>query len=196
MNGREFIFMRKIKRISLIVPAVVGVAALVLVVGLPSIAFSDSDNGRFAATLTSFGETPTLSTAGHGSLRLQLNSQSMDYTLTFADISANVLFAHLHLGEPALAGGVFAFLCGGGGKPACTSPVSGTIAASDILTPMTGSPAVPQVSPVPFTLDAAERAIRAGAVYANVHSTNFPAGEIRGQVTGANERNGGQGQTD
>jgi hypothetical protein len=191
MNGREFIFMRRIKQLSLVVPAVVGVAALVLVVGLPSVALGDNDSGRFAATLTSFGETPTLSTTGHGSLRLQLNSQSMDYTLTFADLSSGVLFAHLHLGEPALAGGVFAFLCGGGGKPACTSPISGMIATTDILTPMAGSPAVPQVSPVPFTFDAAARAIRAGAVYANVHSTTFPAGEIRGQVTNGGDHNGG-----
>ena len=29
----------------------------------------------------------------------------------------------------------------------------------------------------------AQRAIRAGAVYANVHTPNFPGGEIRGQLT-------------
>jgi hypothetical protein len=28
------------------------------------------------------------------------------------------------------------------------------------------------------------RALRAGAAYANVHTTTFPAGEIRGQIEG------------
>jgi hypothetical protein len=32
------------------------------------------------------------------------------------------------------------------------------------------------------------KAIRAGRAYANVHSTKFPAGEIRGQLNDENQR--------
>lgn len=35
-----------------------------------------------------------------------------------------MLFAHIHVGRPGTNGGVAAFLCGGGDKPAC--PLSGT----------------------------------------------------------------------
>jgi hypothetical protein len=34
----------------------------------------------------------------------------------------------------------------------------------------------------PGDLAPAEKAIRAGAAYANIHTTKFPAGEIRGQI--------------
>ena len=54
-----------------------------------------------------------------------------------------------------------------------------------MLTPSSGG--ITQAFPTPFTLAAAERAIRAGAVYANVHTTVYPAGEIRGQLDGGND---------
>src|SRR6266571_1119295 len=38
------------------------------------------------------------------------------------------------------------------------------------------------------TFDEAVRAIRAGAVYANVHTTRWAGGEIRGQVNDSNQR--------
>src|SRR5215469_12833049 len=125
--------MRLLKRYSLLLPVLVGVVAVALVIVIPSAAFGEDDSSAFGATLSSFQETPTLSTDGHGTLRLTLNADNIQYTLTFSDLSSDVHFAHLHLGARALAGGVFAFLCGGGGKPACVSPVSGTIKTTDIL---------------------------------------------------------------
>lgn len=62
--------------------------------------------------------------------------------LRYADlegtVGGGVLFAHIHLGRRATNGGVVAFLCGGGGKPACPSPdgeISGTIVPADIVGP-------------------------------------------------------------
>ena len=99
----------------------------------------------------------------------------------------SVLFAHIHFGARGVNGGVIAFLCGGGSKPACppSGTVSGTIVAADIVGPNaqgieTGS------------FDEAVRAIRAGAVYANVHTTRWSGGEIRGQVNDANQRDESQ----
>jgi hypothetical protein len=175
-------------------------AAVGLVIGLPNIAMGDEGRRDFNTTLSSFHETPTLSTEATGTLRLQLTPQEIDYTLTFNNLSSAVLFAHIHLGENHITGGVIAFLCGGGGKPVCSTTteqtsgtISGKIVAADILPPTAPRLAVP--NPVNQAqglaagdLAGAERAIRAGAVYGNVHSSTFPAGEIRGQLLAGGDR--------
>jgi len=96
--------------------------------------------------------------------------------------SARHRLAHIHYGPTKVNGGVMVFFCGGGGKPACPASTSGTvtdtITAADIVGPAAqGIPAAPagQFSDV-------LRAIRTGNGYANIHTANFPAGEIRGQV--------------
>jgi CHRD domain len=42
----------------------------------------------------------------------------------------------------------------------------------------------------PGNLEAVEKAIRSGVAYANMHTTKFPGGEIRGQI----KRGHGEGQ--
>ena len=86
--------------------------------------------------------------------------------------------AHIHLGARATAGGVSAFLCGGGGQPACPpggGTVTGTITPANIL-----GPAGQGIADGEF--DELSGAMRAGATYANVHTAQFPGGEIRGQI--------------
>src|SRR6266478_6967144 len=145
----------------------------------------DGGKSQFKAdTLTGYQEVAgpgTISTVGSGTFEASLNGagDEISYTLTYNDLEGGaVLVAHIHFGARGFSGGVIAFLCGGGGKPACpASPatVTGTITAADIV-----GPAGQGIEPGAFA--ELVRAMRAGVTYTNVHSTKFPAGEIRGQI--------------
>jgi hypothetical protein len=167
-------------------------AAIVLVVVLANVALAQSEGGHaFGAKLDGYQETPTLSSTATGFLTLHLDSSgtSLSYTLTFTALQGgNATAAHIHLGRPGIAGGVAAFLCGGGGKPVCPptgGTVSGTIVAADVVGPTAQGLAVGDFA-------ALLRAIRSNATYVNVHSTAFPSGEIRGAITGGGEDEQGE----
>jgi hypothetical protein len=175
--------MRFLRRTVLVTPLV---ALAAITAGLPSAVFGDDDRGDFTARLVGFHEVPAVFTDGQGSVRLSFRRDKVDFTLRYNNLTGPPLFAHLHLGERHVNGGVFVFLCGGGGQAACPQATSGTVhgsfAATNILSPAVGG--VAQGLPA-GNLDAAKRAIRAGAAYANVHTpapAGFPSGEIRGQV--------------
>ncbi len=141
----------------------------------------DSKERVFHARLDGAHETPSISTLATGAFRATLNSagDELSYELEYSGLEGgNTLFAHVHLGQKSVAGGVMFFLCGGSGKPACpngSATVTGTVNASNIIGP-TGQ----GVTPGEF--DEAIRAMREGIAYANVHTATFPAGEIRGQI--------------
>lgn len=156
----------------------------------------DSGRSRFRSDmLTGYQEVVgpgPISTTGTGTFDARLDGDTITYTLTYRDLDTFVVGgvvtqAHIHFGQRSVGGGVIAFLCGGGGKPACPpSPatVSGTITAADIVGPTNQG-----IEAGSFA--EAVRALQAGAVYANVHTTRWPGGEIRGQV---NDRNPGDNQ--
>jgi hypothetical protein len=165
----------------LLFAAVIGGSLLVALVG-GSLALAKNDKGGDArAKLIGYEETPSISTRARGSFRAEIDrdGDSIDYKLSYEGIEGGTAnAAHIHLGQRHTAGGVSAFLCGGGDKPACPTPggtVEGTIDAADVIGPAGQGILAGQ-------LDELVRAIRAGATYVNVHSTTFPAGEIRGQV--------------
>jgi len=142
---------------------------------------ADDERHRVKATLIGFQETPlTLSTPGSGRFTAKIDddAQTIDYRLSFEGLEAPAIAAHIHLGARATSGGVSAFLCSGGNKPPCPpggGTVTGTITPADII-----GPAAQGIAPGQFAK--VIRAIRNGAVYANVHSTLRPRGEIRGQL--------------
>jgi hypothetical protein len=161
--------------------------AVVLGLGVVSLAIASTrDHGhgnkngnQFTAFLISENETPlALHTNGTGKLTLTVNSNStLSYTLTYSGLSSAANVAHVHFGKPSDSGGVIFYLCGGP-KPACPAgggTVSGTIAAADIMGPTAQGLAVGD-------FNGALKEIRAGFTYANVHSTTYPGGEIRGQL--------------
>jgi hypothetical protein len=126
-----------------------------------------------------------VSSAASGSFEASIDdaASEIDFTLTYADLEAPVLFAHIHFGQRSVNGGVAAFLCGGGGKPACpqSGTVTGTIVPADVVGPTGQGIAAGEFGEL-------VAAIRAGRTYANVHSTKFPAGEVRGQINDDNQR--------
>lgn len=81
---------------------------------------------------------------------------TLQWRLTFSNLSGAAVAAHLHTGARGVAGPVVLALCG-----PCTSPVTGT-----------------------SEIDAALlNAIQSDGVYANVHTPTNPRGEIRAQVS-------------
>jgi len=171
-------------RIKLLVLSILALAVLsVAIAGI----VAANDKSRFKTALTGYEETPAVSSAGSGEFAATVDdeNQTIHYTLTFANLNGNVLFAHVHFGQRGVAGGVAAFLCGGGTKPAPCVPgttISGTITPADVIGPSGQGIA-------PGEWNELVAAIRAGVAYANVHSTTQPAGEIRGQINDNDQRN-------
>jgi hypothetical protein len=160
-------------------------AAVIPVLLVGALAASASAGNRsfdIKASLTGYQEVPPISTAATGTFTATVSTDltTITYSLMFSGLSAATTAAHIHFGQRSVSGGVVAFLCGGGGKPACpaSGTVNGTIVAADIQA-LTGQGI--DAGELPAVLDA----IKNGAGYVNVHSTTFPTGEIRGQVTKA-----------
>src|SRR5262249_44353892 len=117
-------------------------------------------------------------TNGTGTFHLTLQGNSATYTETFSNLTSDVLASHIHFAQRGVAGGVFVFLCGGNGTPACPAgggTVTGTITAASIL-------GVPAQNMPAGDFQALVRILRSGDAYVNVHTVNFKGGEIRGQV--------------
>ena len=131
------------------------------------------------AELDGFQEVPAISSTGSGEFRARISQDdsTIEFELSYSGLEGTALFAHIHLGQPGVAGGVSVFLCGGGGKPACpaSGTVTGTVIAADVIGP-TGQ------GIAPGELGELLRAIRERVTYANVHTTKHPGGEIRGQI--------------
>ncbi|KRT62205.1 MAG: hypothetical protein XU10_C0036G0003 [Chloroflexi bacterium CSP1-4] len=173
---------------------IVVASVVVLVVGVMGVAAANGDSQRnaFKARLGGYQEVPSISTTGNGELRLKVNPAGTEiaYTLTYSGLQGGAATAsHIHFAQSGVNGGVLAWLCGGGDKPACPvvpATVTGTIDAPDIL-------AIQGIAA--GDMAAALRAIRAGVTYANVHNAGFPGGEIRGQIR-AQGNGKGKGKND
>jgi hypothetical protein len=164
-------------------PLFIALAVLLLfVIAFSASALANGDgNHSFAARLKGYEETPAINSAGTGHFSASVDSSgtTITYELSYSGLSGPAAVAHIHFAQRGVAGAVVAFLCGGGGKPACpaSGEVTGTIVSSDII-------AVPAQGIAAGDLAAVLKAMRAGRTYANVHTADFPNGEIRGQIRG------------
>lgn len=146
-----------------------------------SLANADSRfNRSLVAQLDGFREVPPIITDGKGRFhaKIDLAAGTISYKLTYSGLPSAATAAHIHLGQPGVNGGILAFLCGGPAKAACppSGTVTGTLAAGDMLGPNG------QVL-APHDFNKALRALlRKNCAYVNIHSTGYPAGEIRGDL--------------
>jgi CHRD domain len=150
----------------------------------------DQSGTRLRAMLKGFNETPAVSTPATGTLRaiIREDQSSITFELSYSGLVADSLFAHIHLGQKNVAGGVMIFFCDNSNPPnsprSCPArggSVSGTVTAADVI-----GPAGQGIAPGEFSK--VLEAIRSGVTYVNVHSVQFPPGEIRGQVRVVNRK--------
>jgi len=123
-------------------------------------------------------EVPVRDTSAQGQAIFQVNSDgsAISYKLIVANIE-NVTQAHIHLGPAGMNGGIVAWLYPAG-PPSQLIPgrTQGTLGEGEI----TASSLVGALSGQP--LSALLDAMRNGGAYVNVHTSQFPPGEIRGQI--------------
>jgi hypothetical protein len=189
----------------------------------PVLADDDHDRHRVDARLSGFNEVlfsggggtalpvpgatlvGAVSTPARGTFRATIDQGGalIRYRLSYRDLKAPVTQAHIHFGQRHTVGGIVVWLC----KTAAAAPTSPAVAALTPDCPASGTvegtivPAqVLQLTAQGFAagdFNELVRAIRAGATYANVHSSSpgvppapqlgFPGGEIRGQIGGRDD---------
>ena len=163
-------------------------AVLAGALALPSPGSLFAEDAKFSARLQSFNEVPSISSTATGSFRSTLSEDglSLEYTLSYTGLSASVLQAHIHFGQTHTNGAIMVFLCQTASNPDPTGlaplcvndgSVSATLTSANII--QAGNQGIGNGEFDEFVL-----ALQGGSGYANVHTTNFTGGEIRGQVSG------------
>jgi hypothetical protein len=150
----------------------------------------NSNHLQFTTGLSSFASSPSLFTDGTGTAQVQISPdlQSISYTMTYSGLSSTVTQAHIHFAQTGVNGGVIVYLCDNTGvapKGVPTCPVSGTVTGT-----ATAADVNPPNNPLPVTAQgiaagdfaALIAALETNTGYVNLHTTNYPAGEIRGQL--------------
>lgn len=133
---------------------------------------------NFRTHLKGANEVPAVQTRAQGQATFKLNKagDAIDYKLIVSNIE-NVLMAHIHNAPAGTNGGVVVWL-----YPASPPPqliegrfdgvlAEGTITEDNFVGSLAGQ-----------SLDDLLELMNSGETYVNVHTTQNPAGEIRGQI--------------
>jgi len=162
---------------------------------------------EFTAKLSGFQElgalnnqTGAILSNGTGTAKLDLDqkSQTVTYSLTYSNVgttapgTGTVTQAHIHFGKSRDSGGILVFFCtnavpsnGPAGTPKCPAngvTLTGTWTPASVV-------AITGQNVVAGNFNALVDALLSNTAYANVHTSAFTAGEIRGQVHLAKEEN-------
>jgi hypothetical protein len=156
-----------------------GVTALALpmVVSAQTPTATPSPAAQWRAALTGANEVPPVTTTATGTFTATLDEAAgtLAWTLTVPSIT-NATAAHIHTGAAGVNGGIvvnlFAAPASGPTSviPASSINVTGTARSADVIGTLAGNFA------------GLVTAIKGGTAYVNVHTTQNPGGEIRGQI--------------
>jgi hypothetical protein len=150
---------------------------LVLLVATVGTAAAESDH-NFRAHLKGAAEVPPADTQAQGQAIFQFSEDgaSLTYKLIVANIN-NVRMSHIHLAPPGENGPIVLWLYPSA-PPAQLIPgrfqgvlAEGTVSAADLVGPLAG-----------MSLADLKAAMQEGQTYVNVHTDQFPGGEIRGAI--------------
>lgn len=181
--------------------SLVGVVAAML--GASSLMAHDRDDndrgrdhdGRFrvSAELIGYQEVPALSTTAHGrfSAVVDAKANTITWRLSYDALEGTVAQSHVHFGQMSVNGGISFFLCSnlGNGPPGTQACPPGPAELTGVITPdlvvgpgPTGTPPAGGQGIEVGAFAEIAAAIKEGVAYANVHSSKWPGGEIRGQL--------------
>jgi len=124
--------------------------------------------GARSINLSGAEEVPPITTSATGSFQWKLDGQMLSYVLKAN--GAGLTMAHIHLGDMGANGPVVAFLFGPNTAGVSTIDAAGTISVAQLSGPLAGDMA------------GFIAALNKGGLYVNVHSTDHPAGVLRGQI--------------
>lgn len=144
--------------------------------------------------LRGFEEVPSVSSSAQGRFRAFINDRAgtIAYELSYDGLQGEVRQAHIHFGQRGVNGGISVFLCQTAANPDPTGlapvcpqsgQVSGLLQSANVVGPGGQGIAAGEFAEL-------IKAMRAGVAYVNVHSTTFPAGEVRGQTRGSGSHDG------
>jgi hypothetical protein len=165
--------------------------ALVSAVTFAPLASAGSRVEEFSTVLSGFNEVGALNAQsgailsdGKATLQMRLNraDQTIAYVLNYSGLGTAVSQAHIHFGKVHMAGGVMVYFCSNlPNPPAGTQPcpASGTVSGMFTAASVIG-PTAQGVTAGDF--QALVDALESETAYANIHTTAFPAGEIRGEI--------------
>ncbi len=135
------------------------VMAALVTVGLQSCEIEGPDQDdivKYQATINSQNTVPrsTSSAQGSASLEYNKNTRMLTYNVTYQGLTP--IAGHIHKAQPAWETGPIVIPFSNVG----TSPITGSVQLDNEL----------------------ETLLRLGNLYINLHTTQYPAGEIRGQI--------------
>lgn len=116
--------------------------------------------------LTGAAEVPPVTTDATGTFRgtYNMDTKVINYTIAFQGVTPTAM--HFHRGEVGVAGPITIPISPGSDPYSSTNPY---------ISPLVGA--------TPPLTDAQEAELLAGSWYLNIHSAQYPDGELRGQIT-------------
>jgi hypothetical protein len=157
------------------------VKTLLMIIPLVSFTNIFAEDNKFSTPLTGMEEVPPVNTNSTGIALFELVKNNINFKVNVTKLD-NINAAHIHLGEFGQNGDVIFTLF----KPATPidvlngTLVEGKVTAVDLQGPLKGK-----------TVNDLVQLINNTKTYVNIHTEQYPNGEIRGQITTVNATNFG-----